>query len=180
MKLALCLALLGVQAFAAETIFGVPPAGVVPHVVDGDGWKTIFTVVNLDSSAAPIPSALAARRHRHGGTSRTRGGCGASLSGAGRPEASGEWSGRRRPRSGQRGNRCVSGEREGVHVGCDLTRPRLPHRAQRRVVGEGLAEACGQRVVQLVQVRDLVPGLVEQGGGPVKVVAHDSPSRRPG
>jgi len=25
---------------------------VVPHVVDGDGWKTIFTVVNLDSSAA--------------------------------------------------------------------------------------------------------------------------------
>jgi len=50
MKLALCLALLGVQAFAAETIFGGP--SVVPHVVDGDGWKTIFTVVNLDSSAA--------------------------------------------------------------------------------------------------------------------------------
>jgi len=50
MKLALCLALLGVQAFAAETVFGGP--SVVPHVVDGDGWKTIFTVVNLDSSAA--------------------------------------------------------------------------------------------------------------------------------
>jgi len=50
MNLALCLALLGVQAFAAETIFGGP--SVVPHVVDGDGWKTIFTVVNLDSSAA--------------------------------------------------------------------------------------------------------------------------------
>ena len=50
MKLALCLALLGVQAFAGETIPGGP--SVVPHVVDGDGWKTIFTVVNLDSSAA--------------------------------------------------------------------------------------------------------------------------------
>jgi len=50
MKLALYLALLGVQAFAAETIVGGP--GVVPHVVDGDGWKTIFTLVNLDSSAA--------------------------------------------------------------------------------------------------------------------------------
>ena len=50
MKLVLCLALLGVQAFAAETIFGGP--SVVPHVVDGDGWKTIFSVVNLDSSAA--------------------------------------------------------------------------------------------------------------------------------
>jgi hypothetical protein len=50
MKLALCLALLGVQAFAAETIPGGP--SVVPHVVDGDGWKTIFTVVNLDSNAA--------------------------------------------------------------------------------------------------------------------------------
>ena len=50
MKLALCLALLGVQAFAAETIPGGP--SVIPHVVDGDGWKTIFTVVNLDSSAA--------------------------------------------------------------------------------------------------------------------------------
>ena len=50
MKLALCLALLGVQTFAGETIFGGP--SVVPHVVDGDGWKTIFTVVNLDSSAA--------------------------------------------------------------------------------------------------------------------------------
>ncbi len=50
MKLALCLALLGVQTFAAETIPGGP--SVIPHVVDGDGWKTIFTVVNLDSSAA--------------------------------------------------------------------------------------------------------------------------------
>ncbi len=50
MKLALCMALLGVQAFAAETIPGGP--SVIPHVVDGDGWKTIFTVVNLDSSAA--------------------------------------------------------------------------------------------------------------------------------
>jgi hypothetical protein len=50
MKLALCLALLGVQAFAAETIPGGP--SVIPHVVDGDGWKTIFTLVNLDSSAA--------------------------------------------------------------------------------------------------------------------------------
>lgn len=50
MKLALCLALLGVQVFAGETIFGGP--SVVPHVVDGDGWKTIFTVVNLDSSPA--------------------------------------------------------------------------------------------------------------------------------
>jgi hypothetical protein len=50
MKLALCLALLGLRAFAGETIFGGP--SVVPHVVDGDGWKTIFTVVNLDSSAA--------------------------------------------------------------------------------------------------------------------------------
>jgi len=50
MKLALCLALLGLRAFAGETIFGGP--SVVPHVVDGDGWKTIFTVVNLDGSAA--------------------------------------------------------------------------------------------------------------------------------
>ncbi len=50
MKLALYLALLGVQAFAAETISGGP--SVVPHVVDGDGWKTIFTVVNLDTTAA--------------------------------------------------------------------------------------------------------------------------------
>jgi len=50
MKLVLCLALLGVQTFAAETITGGP--SVIPHVVDGDGWKTIFTVVNLDSSAA--------------------------------------------------------------------------------------------------------------------------------
>ena len=49
MKLALCLALLGVQAFAAEAIPGGP--SVIPHVVDGDGWKTIFTLVNLDSSA---------------------------------------------------------------------------------------------------------------------------------
>jgi hypothetical protein len=52
MKLALCLALLGVQAFAGEVIYGAPPAGVIPHVVDGDGWKTIFTLVNLDSAAA--------------------------------------------------------------------------------------------------------------------------------
>jgi len=50
MKLALYLTLLGVQAFAAETIVGGP--GVVPHMVDGDGWKTIFTLVNLDSGAA--------------------------------------------------------------------------------------------------------------------------------
>jgi hypothetical protein len=50
MKLVLCLALLGVQTFAAETIPG--GSSVIPHVVDGDGWKTIFTVVNLDSSAA--------------------------------------------------------------------------------------------------------------------------------
>ena len=50
MKLVLCLALLGVQTSAAETIPGGP--SVIPHVVDGDGWKTIFTVVNLDSSAA--------------------------------------------------------------------------------------------------------------------------------
>jgi hypothetical protein len=50
MKLALCAVLLAVQAFAAETIFGGP--SVVPHVVDGDGWMTIFTMVNLDNSAA--------------------------------------------------------------------------------------------------------------------------------
>ncbi|MDP9112079.1 MAG: hypothetical protein M3O20_00195 [Acidobacteriota bacterium] len=50
MKLALCVALLGMQTFAAETIPGGP--SVIPHVVDGDGWKTIFTVVNLDTSAA--------------------------------------------------------------------------------------------------------------------------------
>lgn len=52
MKLALCLALLGVQAFAGEVIYGAPPAGVIPHVVDGDGWKTIFTLANLESAPA--------------------------------------------------------------------------------------------------------------------------------
>lgn len=50
MKTVFFLALLGVQAFAAETIPGGP--SVIPHVVDGDGWKTIFTVVNLESNAA--------------------------------------------------------------------------------------------------------------------------------
>jgi len=52
MKLALCLALLGAQAFAGEIIYGSPPAGVIPHVVDGDGWKTIFTLVNLGNAPA--------------------------------------------------------------------------------------------------------------------------------
>ena len=52
MKLALCLALLGVQAFAGEIIYGSPPMGVIPHVVDGDGWKTIFTLVNLGNTPA--------------------------------------------------------------------------------------------------------------------------------
>ncbi len=52
MKLALCLALLGLQAFAGEIIYGSPPMGVIPHVVDGDGWKTIFTLVNLGNASA--------------------------------------------------------------------------------------------------------------------------------
>lgn len=50
MKLALCLVLLGAQAFAGETIFG--GLSVIPHVVDGDGWKTIFTLSNLDTAPA--------------------------------------------------------------------------------------------------------------------------------
>lgn len=50
MKLVVCLALLGVQAFAGETVLG--GLSVIPHVVDGDGWKTIITLVNLDTAPA--------------------------------------------------------------------------------------------------------------------------------
>jgi len=52
MKMALLLAVLGTSAqlFAAEIIYGGP--SVIAHMVDGDGWKTIITVVNLDDTAA--------------------------------------------------------------------------------------------------------------------------------
>ena len=52
MKLALCLALIGtgLQLYAAETVYGGP--SVIPQLVDGDGWKTIITLVNLDDTAA--------------------------------------------------------------------------------------------------------------------------------
>jgi hypothetical protein len=50
MKLAFWMAVLGagVQVFAAETIYGGP--SVIAHLVDGDGWKTIITLVNLDDT----------------------------------------------------------------------------------------------------------------------------------
>lgn len=52
MKLAFWLALLtsGMHVSATETIYGGPT--VVPHLVDGDGWKTIVTLVNLDDTTA--------------------------------------------------------------------------------------------------------------------------------
>ncbi len=52
MKSAFFLALLafGGPVFATESSYGYP--SVVPHLVDGDGWKTIITLVNLDDTAA--------------------------------------------------------------------------------------------------------------------------------
>jgi len=52
MKLAFWVAVLGTaaQAFGAETVYGGP--SVIAQVADGDGWKTVITVVNLDDTAA--------------------------------------------------------------------------------------------------------------------------------
>lgn len=53
MRAFLCFLLLlitGVRMHAAETIFG--GNGVIAYLLDGDSWKTVITVVNLDDTAA--------------------------------------------------------------------------------------------------------------------------------
>jgi hypothetical protein len=77
----------------------------------------------------------------------------------------------------ERRHRGVAGVDEGEHVGDDLRRPRLPHGAQRGIVGQARAEGRRQRVGPTGQGRHLVAGLVEQRGRPVEVVANDLDGR---